>query len=108
MTGPARCGFARSSPPLGAALLRHYGLSPDDPASWLFLDEGIAHRDFDAVVHATRRFGGWGRLAGVLMLLPRRLRDWLYCRLARNRYALFGRADMCALPDPAFQRRLLR
>ncbi|MDE9449792.1 DUF393 domain-containing protein [Aliiroseovarius sp. Z3] len=94
--------------PLGAALLRHYGLSSDDPSTWLFIDEGLAYADFEAVVHAGRRFGGWGRLAGALKILPRPLRNWLYQRLARNRYALFGRADMCAVPDPGFQRRLLR
>ena len=106
-----RTGTVRICPiqtPLGAALLRHYGLAPTDPASWLFIDDGIAHRDFEAVVHAARRFGGWGRLATVLLVLPRPLRDWLYRRVALNRYAIFGRAAMCAIPDPAFQRRLLR
>ncbi|MGB5557083.1 MAG: DUF393 domain-containing protein [Paracoccaceae bacterium] len=94
--------------PLGAALLRHYGLRPDDPASWLFLDEGLPHVDFEAVLHAGRRFGGWGRLTAILRIFPKPLRQWLYQRLARNRYALFGRDDMCALPDPAFQKRLLQ
>lgn len=94
--------------PLGAALLRHYGLEPGDPSSWLFIDNGVPHRDFEAVLHAGRRFGGWARLTGTLRILPKPLRDWLYKRLARNRYALFGRAEMCAIPDPAFQRRLLR
>lgn len=106
-----RTGTTRICPvqtPLGGALLRHYGLDPKDPASWLFLDEGQAHKDFDAVIHAGRRFGGLARLTQTLRLLPRPIRDWLYRRLARNRYALFGRADICALPDPAFQRRLLR
>lgn len=93
--------------PLGAALMRHYGLAPDDPSTWLFIDRGIAHRDFDAVIHAGRRFGGWARLTGVLLALPRPLRDRLYRWLARHRYALFGRADMCALPDPAFRDRLI-
>ena len=106
-----RSGRVRICPdqsPLGAALMRHYGLDPKDPASWQFLDEGVAHVDFEAVLHAGWRFGGWGRLTAVLRILPRPVRDWLYRRLARNRYALFGRADLCALPDPAFQRRLLR
>ena len=94
--------------PLGAALLRHYGLVPEDPSSWLFIDNGLLHQDFEAVLHAGRRFGGWARLTGVLRIAPRPLRDWLYTRLARNRYAVFGRADMCTLPDAAFQRRLLR
>lgn len=106
-----RTGTVRICPiqsPLGAALLNHYGLRPDDPSSWLFIDEGIAHRDFEAVVFAARRFGGWGRLASLLLILPRPVRDWLYKRLARNRYAIFGRADMCAVADPEFQKRLLR
>ncbi|MEI4471801.1 thiol-disulfide oxidoreductase DCC family protein [Frigidibacter sp. MR17.24] len=106
-----RTGRVRICPvqsPLGAALLRHYGLDPDDPASWLFLDEGRAHAGFDAVLHAGRRLGGWGRLAAVLRLLPRPVRGALYRWLARHRYRLFGRADLCALPDPAFRARLLR
>lgn len=94
--------------PLGAALLRHYGLDAEDPPSWLFIEDGIAHSDCDALIHAGRRLGGAGRLAAPLRLLPRGLRNWLYRRVARNRYRLFGRSDMCALPDPAFQRRLLR
>lgn len=106
-----RAGTTRICPiqsPLGTALLRHYGLAPQDPASWIFLDQGVAHMDFEAVLHAGRRFGGLGRLTHALHLLPRPLRDWLYLRLARNRYALFGRGDLCALPDPALQRRILR
>jgi predicted DCC family thiol-disulfide oxidoreductase YuxK len=106
-----RAGTARICPiqsPLGMALLRHYGLDPRDPTSWLFLDQGISHRDLDAVIHAGRRFGGLGLLTQGLRLIPRSLRDWLYIRLARNRYRLFGRADLCALPDPALQRRILR
>ncbi|MBL9049770.1 MAG: DUF393 domain-containing protein [Tabrizicola sp.] len=105
-----RAGTTRICPiqtPLGAALLAHYGLDPKDPTSWLFLDRGIAYEGFEAVLHAGRRYGGFGSLTQVLRIVPRALRDWLYRRLARNRYALFGRADLCALPDPAFQRRLL-
>ena len=106
-----RSGRVRICPiqtPLGAALLGHYGLDPKDPTSWLFLDQGEAHEGFEAVLYASRRFGGLARLTMVLCIFPRPLRDWLYTRLARNRYAVFGRADMCALPDPAFQRRLIR
>lgn len=106
-----RTGTTRICPvqsPLGAALLRHYGRQPGNPESWLFIADGTAHRDFDAVIAAGRRFGGWGWPTQILRLLPRIARDWLYARVARNRYALFGRSSFCALPDPAFQRRLLR
>lgn len=94
--------------PLGAALMRHYGVDPVDPETWLFIDQGLAYADLEAVIHAGLAFGGWGRIVGVLRLVPKAVRGWLYRRLARNRFALFGRADMCALPDAGFQRRLLR
>jgi predicted DCC family thiol-disulfide oxidoreductase YuxK len=42
-----------------------------------------------------------------LRLLPRPAQDWLYRRLARNRYRLFGRTDICALPDPELRARLM-
>ncbi len=106
-----RSGTVRICPiqsPLGASLLHHYKLLPEDPASWLFIDRGVAHVDFEAVLHAGQSFGGAARLVGILRIFPKPLRDWLYSRLARNRYALFGRGDLCALPEPGLQKRLLR
>ncbi len=92
----------------GAALMRQNGLDALDPDSWLFIEDGRVWRDFDALIRVGRRSGGWGRLCFVLRVIPRPVRDWLYARIARNRYALFGRGDMCALPDPNFRARLLQ
>ena len=106
-----RTGTVRICPiqtPLGAALLFHYNMEPKDPTSWLFIDQGVAHADFDGVVYAGRYFGGWGRITTLLLVFPKPVRDWLYIRLARNRYTLFGKKEMCALPDPAFQKRLIQ
>ncbi len=94
--------------PLGGALLAHYGLEPGDPESWLFLDEGRAHASLQAITGVGQRLGGIGRLLAPLTILPRPVQDWLYRRIAHNRYRLFGRSDMCAMPDPALQARLMR
>jgi predicted DCC family thiol-disulfide oxidoreductase YuxK len=40
-------------------------------------------------------------------ILRRSLQDWLYRRIARNRYSIFGHANVCAMPDPALKQRLL-
>lgn len=105
-----RTGTVRICPtgtPLGRAVLEHYGLSPDDPDTWLWLQDGRAYEGMDGVVRAGRTLGGAGRVLVALLVLPRPARAWLYRRLARNRYALFGRADMCGVPDPALRARLL-
>ncbi|WP_420860953.1 thiol-disulfide oxidoreductase DCC family protein [Algirhabdus cladophorae] len=93
---------------LGHAILHHYNMSAEDPESWLILDQGRMYSDLDALAYLGRRTGGWGHFLRIVLIFPKPLRDWMYTRVARNRYALFGRGDMCALPDPAFQRRLMR
>jgi predicted DCC family thiol-disulfide oxidoreductase YuxK len=46
-------------------------------------------------------------LTPILYLLPRPLRDWLYNRIARNRYDWFGRRDVCYVPTPELRSRFL-
>lgn len=91
----------------GRALLQANGLDALDPDSWLFIADGQVSHNFDAVIRLGERCGGLGRLTSVLRLLPKGTRNWLYYTIARNRYRMFGRADMCALPDPAFRARLI-
>jgi predicted DCC family thiol-disulfide oxidoreductase YuxK len=92
---------------LGQAMLAHYGLDAGDPESWLYLADGRAYVSMDAIARAGARLGGWAKLLRVLTLPPRPIQDWLYRRMARNRYWIFGRAQMCTVPDPALKRRLL-
>ena len=94
--------------PTGAAVLRHYGLEPDDPTTWLYLADGRAYTSLDAMIRAGTRMGGIGKLLLGLRMLPRPLQDWLYRRLARNRYRLFGRTDMCAVAGPGLRARLMQ
>ena len=93
--------------PLGYNLLVHYGLNPDDPESWVFLQNGEAHTSLDAMVRAGRHCGWMGRALLPLRLLPRAAQDWLYARIARNRFRFFGRTDMCAEADAGLRARLI-
>ncbi|MCE0917960.1 thiol-disulfide oxidoreductase DCC family protein [Pseudomonas sp. NMI760_13] len=61
----------------------------------------------EAFFEVVRQLPGAWSLLRVLRLCPRRLRDWLYDRVALNRYRLFGRYDQCLLPSPDHQRRFL-
>ena len=92
---------------LGQSLLQANGLSPLDPESWLLIEDGVALEGFDAMIRVGERSGGWGRGLSLLRLIPRPIRRWLYTRIARNRYAVFGRSKMCEIPDPALRARLL-
>lgn len=93
---------------LGAALLRHYGMDPDDPVSWLYLIDGEAYTSLDAVIRVGQRLGGIMRALVVFRVLPRVVQDVIYGFVARNRFAFGGRTDLCGLPDKEIQSRLMR
>ncbi|WP_224826378.1 thiol-disulfide oxidoreductase DCC family protein [Cognatishimia sp. MH4019] len=92
---------------LGRALLAHYGLRATAPDSWLFIEDGVAHDGFDAMIRLGRRTGGIGHALRLLQVLPRPLRSGLYSWIARNRYRLFGRRRMCDLPSDSLRARLV-
>ncbi|KRS12734.1 thiol-disulfide oxidoreductase [Roseovarius atlanticus] len=93
---------------LGRALLMHYRLDADDPASWLMIENGRARGSLEGMAMLFPRLHWAYAPARLVWVLPVGLRDWIYARIARNRYAVFGHGDLCALPDPEVQRRLLQ
>jgi predicted DCC family thiol-disulfide oxidoreductase YuxK len=93
--------------PLGQAVLRHYGLEPANPDSWLYLESGLPYTSLDAIARVGVRLGGLARLLGVLSWPPRSVQDWFYSLIARNRYRIMGQADLCALPDARVRKRLI-
>ena len=62
----------------GASLMCSHGLDPDDLSSWLFLENGIAYTEMDAVIRLAGRFGGPARFLLILKLLPGFLRHRIY------------------------------
>ncbi len=100
--------FASVQSAAGAALLRQHGESPADPQTLLLVDGGRCYKQTDAIRRILAKLSLPWRLAGsALGWVPRRLRDWLYLRIARNRYRLFGMRETCLVPDLAVKERFL-
>ncbi len=68
-------------------------------------EQGVLLTRSAGVLHILRRLGGvWRVLAGVLVLLPVRLRDRLYDGVARVRHRVFARpSEACPLMPPALR-----
>ena len=99
--------FAAMQGESGRALLVAHGLDADDPASFLLIEENAAWTDTDAIVRVLSGLGGAWRLAALLRVLPRGVRDRLYRGIARNRYRMFGRHEHCMIPAPEQAARFL-
>src|SRR4051812_7706951 len=99
--------FLPAQSPRGEALYARLGLKSGDWDSNLLVLGGRVYTELDAFIEIARRFSGAWRLVPVLYAIPRPWRDWLYNRLARNRYRWFGKRDVCYLPVPDMAPRFL-
>ncbi|GAB1594475.1 thiol-disulfide oxidoreductase DCC family protein [Lysobacter claricitrinus] len=105
----ARFRFAAMQSDAGRALLQRHGLDPDDPASFLLMDDAGASTDTDAIARVLAALGlPWSVLATMLTSMPRALRDRAYRFVGRHRYRIFGRHAACALPPPDQAARFIR
>lgn len=83
---------------VGAALYRRFGIDPSNPETMIIVDGDSLIRDSDAALVVYAALGWPWRVLSVFRLAPRRLRDPLYAWVARHRYRLFGRREVCWAP----------
>jgi len=105
--------FASLQSPLAARILSRHGVNPTDLDTVYVVinsdlpDESLLSRS-DAVAFVLKQLGSpWPLTASVLQLLPKFLRDPAYNAVARRRYRIFGRSDVCTLPADADHSRFL-
>jgi predicted DCC family thiol-disulfide oxidoreductase YuxK len=109
-----RLRFAPLQGPFAAAALRRHGVTPPegDPDSIVLVEEAgtpaerLVFRSSAALRILGALPGVWPALR-LLLAVPRPLRDWVYDRVAKRRYRLFGKLDACAVPSPETRSRFL-
>lgn len=99
--------FATAQSDFGQQLFRALGLPATDFETLLVVANGAVHEEANAVWSALGQLGGIWRLSLALRWVPRWLSGPIYRLWARNRYRMFGRFDVCMVPDDALERRFV-
>ncbi|MEJ6393941.1 DCC1-like thiol-disulfide oxidoreductase family protein [Gymnodinialimonas sp. 2305UL16-5] len=94
-----RFSFAHAQSDLGTSLYTALNLPVDEFETNLILIDGVIYTGIDSFAAAMRAVGWPWRALAFLRYLPPAVKRPLYARIARNRYALFGRYDTCMMPD---------
>ena len=100
-----RVALASAQSKLGRALYAHYGMRIDD--SYLLIADGRAWTKVDGWVRVAREMGGLWRVAELMRIIPCSVRNWLYDKLAANRYRLLGQTGYCELLTPEQRKRMI-
>ena len=90
----------------GTRLAGHVGIDPEDPDSNAVIHRGVARFRSDGALLVLSQLPGW-RWVGMLRAVPQGLRDPIYNLIAKNRYRIFGRSEVCMVPDAEMRSRII-
>lgn len=99
--------FAAIQGAAGQRLLSQEGLKVDGLQTLLLVDGEQTWQHTAAIFRVLDALGWPWRLAWLAWLVPAVIRDPLYRLVARSRYRVFGRSEVCILPPPNYAARFL-
>src|ERR1700736_1480944 len=102
----ARFRFVTIQSTRGSALATRLAVGVASPGGNGAITNGHAYFKSDAMILVLAGLPGWS-WSRIFLLLPRRVRDWAYDRIARNRYRLFGRNESCLVLTSAIAARFV-
>ncbi len=83
------------------------GLPTDTFDTMVYVEDGQAYFRSTAFLKIVAHLPFPYPLLGLGWVIPQMLRDWLYDRIALNRYRLFGRRSTCMMPDKTLAKRFI-
>ena len=90
--------FVSGQSPQGEEILGKLALPNGKTDSIVLISRGGKYLiESDAVLRIAKELGGLYRLATVFKFIPKAFRDSIYSWVARNRYRIFGRTEVCEL-----------
>ena len=92
----------------GQSILNHFKMPIDHFDTLLLVEGNQCFVKSDAFLNVVKQLGLPWRLLYLFKILPKVIRNWLYDRIALNRYYLFGKYDTCMLPSEENEHRFLK
>jgi predicted DCC family thiol-disulfide oxidoreductase YuxK len=103
----AKFEFAALQSSAGQYILKELGLKSGEPDSFVFIHEGKSYIRSSATLHVLKELGGIWKTFYVFIIVPPFIRDFIYDRIAKIRYRIFGRRAECMIPTPDIRERFL-
>ncbi len=99
--------FASLQSRTGRKLLEMAGLPKDYDASLVLVEGSRFSTLSDAALRVARYLTAPWSWAAMFRVVPRSIRDGVYCWVSRNRYKWFGKRDTCRIPTPEERERFI-
>lgn len=100
--------FAAIQSEAGQKLLSQYNINPEYTNSVILIKEGKVYTESDAVFKTSQFLKFPFSLGRFLVVVPKPIRNFIYRKVAKNRYRWFGKKDSCMIPTPDLRNRFLQ
>ncbi len=91
----------------GQALLSKYKIQINRIETVILIENDRQYIKSEAVFRIIRRLSGWIKIGLIFSILPRVITDYMYDKIARYRYTIFGKKKECMIPSPEMKNRFL-
>ncbi|MGD8940591.1 MAG: thiol-disulfide oxidoreductase DCC family protein [Gammaproteobacteria bacterium] len=91
----------------GKTLLAWCGLPTEQYDTMVYIEHGTGYIRSAAFLRIVQHLPFPWPLLAIGSLIPRGIRNWLYDRIALNRYRLFGKTVVCFTPSDELSKRFL-
>ena len=99
--------FASLQSKIGRIWLTHFSLAENEFESFVLIKGNKYYLKSAAVLNLLWELGGIWKCFYVFVLVPRPVRDFLYDLIAKSRYKIFGKRDVCMVPTSELEERFL-
>jgi predicted DCC family thiol-disulfide oxidoreductase YuxK len=98
--------FASIQSETGKELLTGCGLPPDFSDAVIYIQHGKIYLGSTAALKVGQRLKfPWSIISSFGMLVPKRIRDWVYNQIGMHRYQWFGKREVCMVPTKQLRAR---
>lgn len=99
--------FAALQSVAGQELLQQHHIATRSFESFVLIQQGKSFQRSTAALRLLPYLRWYWQWANIFWILPQFIRDAAYNIIARNRYRLFGKREVCMIPTPALKSRFL-
>lgn len=90
--------FAALQSKLGNEILKKFNMDNSNLESVILLDGESVYSKSTAALKIAKELSGPVKILYPLLILPKFLRDFFYDLIAKNRYKIFGKKEVCRIP----------
>ena len=99
--------FASLQSNAGKRILGKYQIAENYNESLVLIVEENYFFKSTAAIKIFSYLDGWEKYLRYLIFIPLPIRDFIYSLIAKNRYKIFGRLELCMTPSPEISERFL-